>query len=145
MRKSKKVALEAIKNIQELDKIKMLNVKQTTNPKPKAYSNESKWLDSVEFDTLAAKGLNELRKELPNSSIKVTKKELLMKLEEIAQDNERLRDELNTVNKYLSKSGKREKKLEYALGQSESAAQNFAFQANEAESKAKRLKKVFHY
>ena len=142
MRKSKKVALEAIKNIQELDKIKMLNVKQTTNPKPKAYSNESKWLDSVEFDTLAAKGSNELRKELPNSSIKVTKKELLMKLEEIAQDNERLRDELNTVNKYLSKSGKREKKLEYALGQSESAAQNFAFQANEAESKAKRLKKV---
>ena len=142
MRKSKKVALEAIKNIQELDKIKMLNVKQTTNPKPKAYSNESKWLDSVEFDTLAAKGSNELRKELPNSSIKVTKKELLMKLEEIAQDNERLRDELNTVKKYLFKSGKREKKLEYALGQSESAAQNFAFQANEAESKAKRLTKV---
>ena len=111
MRNSKKVALEAIENIQKLDKIKMLNVKQTTNPKPKAYSNESKWLDSVEFDTLAAKGSNELRKESPNSSIKVTKKELLMKLEEIAHDNERLRDELNTVNKYLFKSGKREKKV----------------------------------
>ena len=140
-RKSKTVALEAIENI-KLDKIKMLNVNQTTNPKPKAYSNESKWLDSVEFDKRAAKGSNELRKESPNSSIKETKKELLMKLEEIAQDNERLRDELNTVNKYLSKSGKREKKLEYALGQSETAAQNFAFQANEAESKAKRLTKA---
>ena len=138
MRKTKKVALEAIKNIQKLDKIKMHNVEQTTNPKPKVYSNQSKWLDSVEFDTLAAKGSNALRKESPNSSIKVTKKELLMKLEEITQDNERLRSELNTVNKYLSKSGKRVKKLEYALGQSESAAQNFAFQANEAERECKR-------
>ena len=108
-RKSKTVALEAIENI-KLDKIKMLNVKQTTNPRPKAYSNESKWLDSVEFDTLAAKGSNELRKESPNSSIKETKKELLMKLEEIAHDNDMLRDELNAAYKYLSKSDKREKR-----------------------------------
>ena len=86
----------------------MLNVNQTTNPKPKAYSNESKWLDSKEFETLAVKGSNKLRKESQNS-IKVTKKELLMKLEEIAHDNDMLRDELNTANKYSFKSGKREK------------------------------------
>ena len=118
MRKTKQDALEAIKNIQKMDKIKMHNVEQTTNPKPKAYSNQSKWLDSVEFDTLASKGSNALRKESPNSSIKETKKQLLMQLEEMR---------------------KRVKELEYALAQSESAAQKFAFEASEAEIKAKRL------
>ena len=138
-RKSKTVALEAIKNI-KMDKIKMLNVNQTTKPKPKAYSNESKWLDSKEFETLAVKGSNKLRKESQNS-IKVSKKELLMKLEEIAHDNDMFRDELNLANKYLLKSDKREKKMEYALEQSESAAKTFAFQANKAERECKRLKK----
>ena len=108
-RKSKTVALEAIKHINK-DMIKMVNLNQSTKPKPKAYSNESKWLDAKEFETLAVKRMTKLRKESQNSIIKVSKKELLMKLEEIAHDNDMLRDELNTANKYLRKSVKREKK-----------------------------------